>query len=452
MPNSKKKVILITKFHELFALTTWMSANLSVGMDKHDMHDALVKSDRLGTDILKEHAFKDDLSVSPVFKTGAELMDELSHIPEHLTIGSLSLIADAALRNLDQRIHDDFDLYLCDEKVTSRITAVIKFQHFGDQVYFDLSPSETEARKKAFQKHIQELGLKVSMRESRYKKNETTPALSYEQNRAFFDRYFSNLGAKITYTLDDGYIDEIALSMPLDKMAIYQKTEAKPDAKPFSQTLTEPEAYTVKKNLKDLLGLLQINCANADMTFRPIVKPEVILSLLRSYLYNIEQVMAPELPLCQAMEQKLNPIRNENQKARDMQNQKGDRLLKQAQGKIQTLYTDMYETMESFVNRLNMSLLNLYFGQYGAVFIQITQACPGLNRTGPLETVVLKNTREPQIIDSDHNWNCILDYFRQLDTGASIQEAVLNRDRNIRSYTIGLRDFQAIHRLNGDVK
>ena len=261
-----------------------------------------------------------------------------------------------------------------------------------------------------------------------------------------------NWVVKITYTLNDGYIDEIALSMPLDKMAIYQKPEAKPDAKPFSQTLTEPEAYTVKKNLKDLLGLLQINCANADMTFRPIVKPEVILSLLRSYLYNIEQVMAPELPLCQAMEQELNPIRDENRKARDMQNQKGDQLLKQAQGKIRTLYTDMYEAMESFVNGLGMSLLNLYFGQYGAVFIQIAQACPGLNRTGPLETVILKNTREPQIIDSDHNWNCVLDYFRQLDTGAFIQEAVLNRDRNIRSYTIGLRDFQAIHRLNGDVK
>lgn len=60
MPNSKKRVILITKFHELFALTTWMSANLSVDMDKHDMHDALVKSDRLATDILKEHAFKND--------------------------------------------------------------------------------------------------------------------------------------------------------------------------------------------------------------------------------------------------------------------------------------------------------------------------------------------------------------------------------------------------------
>ena len=79
-------------------------------------------------------------------------------------------------------------------------------------------------------------------------------------------------------------------------------------------------------------------------------------------------------------------------------------------------------------------------------------ACPGLNCTSPLETVVLKNTREPQIIDSDHNWNCVLDYFRQLDTGAFIQEAVLNQDRNIRSYTIGLRDFQAIHRLNGNIK
>lgn len=452
MPNSKKKVIPITKFHKLFALAAWMSANLSVGMDKHDMHDTLVKSDRLATDILKEHAFKDDLSVSPVFKTGAKLMNELSHIPEHLTIGSLSLIADAALRNLGQRIHDDFDLYLCDEKVTSRITAVIKFRHFGDQVYFDLSPSETEARKKAFQKHIQELGLKVSIRESRYKKNETTPALSYEQNRAFFDRYFSNMGAKITYTLDDGYIDEIALSMPLDKMAIYQKPETKPDAKPFSQTLTEPEAYMVKKNLKDLQGLLQINCANADMTFQPIVKPEVILSLLRSYLYNIEQVMAPELPLCQDMEQKLNPIRNENQKARDMQNQKGDRLLKQAQGKIRTLYTDMYEAMESFVNELGMSLLNLYFGQYGAVFIQITKACPGLNPTGPLETVIMRAAGEPQIIDNAHNWDCVLNYFRQLDTGAFIQEAVLSQDRTIRSYTIGLRNFQAIHRLNDRVK
>ena len=200
-----------------------MSANLSVSMDKHDMHDALVKSDRLATDILKEHAFKDDLSVSLVFKTGAELMNELSHIPEHLTIGSLSLIADAALRNLDQRIHDDFDLYLCDEKVTSRITAVIKFRHFGDQVYFDLSPSETEARKKASRNTFRNSASKFPCGESRYKKNETTPALSYEQNRAFFDHYFSNLGAKITYTLDDGYIDEIALSMPLDKMAIYQK-------------------------------------------------------------------------------------------------------------------------------------------------------------------------------------------------------------------------------------
>lgn len=37
MPNSKKKVIPITKFRELFALTTWMSANLSVGMDKRDI-------------------------------------------------------------------------------------------------------------------------------------------------------------------------------------------------------------------------------------------------------------------------------------------------------------------------------------------------------------------------------------------------------------------------------
>lgn len=438
----------MNKFHELRCLIIWMEKHVSTGMAKQDMHDALSKSDALVTDILAEYAFKDNRQRLKLFKNGSELLNELNNTPETATIGSLGLITDAALRNLDQRIHDDFGLSLSDEKATSRITACIRFRHFGEPTYFDISPGERAARKKAFQEHIKELGIKVSLRESRYKKGEMSPALSYSQNKAFFDEYFNKIGARITYTLDDDYIDEIALSLPMDKMEIYQPATDEPAEKPFSPTLTEPEAYTVKKNLQDLLNLIQINCSTSDMSFRPIIEPDIILGLLRSYLYGIEQVICHDLPIYQSMEKELMQIRKENRQARDMQTHKGNQALKAAQGSIRSLYTALYERFETFVNQLGLSLLDVYFNQYGALSIQMTKSCFNRNKPYVLDMVTLDNSHESQIADSKRNWDTIVKHFMRLDPNAFIKEAILTQNRTVRNYTVTMTDFQACARLD----
>lgn len=437
----------MTKPGELLNIALWMNSALFINMKKSDMHAHLTRADTLLTEILTEQNFTDEDNNMLHIKSGKALIDELHDPSETLNIGHMSLIADAALRNLNERIKTDFGLYLSDEKATSRIKASVKFRHFGDQTYFDMSPGEIAEAEKAFWNHIKELGLQVSMRKSKYNHGEEQPALAYDQNRQILNDYFAQLGASVTYTLDEDYIDQVDLSIPMDKMAIYHKPAPEPEDKPFSETLTEAEAYAVKKDLNDLASVIRMNYAGEEMTFRPIAEPNIILSLMRSYLYTIERVFDQTLPLFIAMEEKLNPIRAENRQALNMQTQKGDKLLQDAQGEIRGLYTILYNKMEQFVKPLGLSITDLFLNRYGSISVHMCQSYLHRKKPIPLETFVLEDCNERQLVDNIQNWETILRHFAQIDPNAFIREATLNQNRGVKNIIVTMTDFQTGHRL-----
>lgn len=380
------------------------------GIQKHALAQPVRKLDELTRDVLSAHADVPEFRSQIHIRSGQEFLNEISHVPEQVGPGSMQMFANFIIRNLDERLRTDFDKYISDTKVTTRLTGVIHMNTFGQVHRSDASPREIDDIRSKMLASLHRRGLVITEQPSKHHPDECEYLLSYADNVGFFDRYFKDLGANhIQYIVEKGNIKRIELSIPLDKYRIYSPEECPDEPEVKSETLSEPEAYRLKNAVKRYLEVL--GCTYVQGKFQPLAGADVSLSLMRSYLCEIEEILDMDLPVLIQMRKERTPIREKNLAARNAQEARELASFQMAQGDIASMYQELYEAFEAMAESMGLYGGDIYLGGYGSLYCRLTRSIFPMNKPHIQLDVRQGDSRhDTKLCNTERNRSVILSY------------------------------------------
>lgn len=419
--------------------------NTSIGDAKQSFRDKAVLLDDLTQNLLEPRSLEESDRYPLLLKTGAQLNQELDGIMDTSAAVNLSLIADAALRNIDEHLLYDLGTMLFDSQFSTCITGRLSFHDVGSVFSTNDSPGTKQAKEEKLQAHMKDLGFKLSP--SPDKQFNRRLVLYYTENQHTLAKYFDELHAhNVEYTVRNNIIEDVHLWIPIDDFRVWTKPEETELEQKPTGLLNEQEIHTLHKTIKDYLSILSFSY-DKDGNFQPIAGEEVSVNLFCSYAAEIERILQAPGKTAKDLEAKYAVSRRINQQAHDRQINKGLSLLKQYEGHLRDTYKELHDAIQDRLQSTGMTALDIYLGQYGNIrFNVIHNALGSRGRHSTLpHTVFDEDERELHVFNTEENLQYLLSLFA--DTDAHVDAVQLDRRRHIRQITIGLSDFRACGRL-----
>lgn len=417
----------------------------AIGDSKQSFREKATLLDDLTQHLLAPRNLEESNRYQLLLKTGDKINQELDGIQNTSAAANLSLIADAALRNIDAHLRYDLGTMLFDSQFSTCITGKLSFHDVGSVFNTDDSPSTRKAKEEKLQAHMKQLGLKLSPSpDNRFNRK---LVLYYTENQQALARYFDELHAhNVEYNVRNNIIEDVHLWISLDKFRVWTQPEDDEIQPQPTDQLSEQEVHTLHKTIKDYLSILSFSY-DKDGNFQPIAGEEVSVNLFRSYAAEIERILQAPGKTARDLEAKYAASRLINQQAHNRQMATGLALLKQYEGHLRDAYKELHDAIQDRLESTGMTALDTYLSQYGNIRFNVIRNSLGAHRrqsTLPHATFDTDD-RELHVFDTEANLQYLLSLFA--DTDAYIDSVQLDKNRLIRQVTIGITDFRACGRL-----
>lgn len=430
----------------LQTLLRTLLANTQIGSEKSLFHADIETMDTLTLQLLQPLS-KEDSNPSRLFlRSGTQLNQELDGLKDQSPAANLSLISDAILRNLDDRFEHDLGMHFFDSQMGLCIKGRLGCHHVGTVFSMDDSPGTIQAKEAKLQEQLASLGL--ILKPAAKNRSNRKFVLYYQENEQPLKRYFDGLNANVEYSVEDGIIEDMNITIPIDSAKLWMPEEAEPEAEPISATLTEPDTHRLHKTIKDFLSILAFSY-DKNGNFCPIAGENVSVSLFRSYAAEIETIMLFDGQIAKEQHDRYAKQRAINQQARNKQTQQGLALAAQHCGKLRKPYMQLRQAIETLLETTELFLTDMYLSQYGNIRIDLlpdSMGVSGDNVSLP-NFIIDPDDRELHIPYDQANIAYLKNIFLPADTGTEIMETQLDRKGCIKRITVAMNDFRACGRL-----